>query len=278
MMAAMHEASRLGEAVGLPEMLVYATANMIGQVILSRRVFVTKGKEMNEFKEMVVELMTTAGYFNIGDFIPWLAWMDLQGIERGMKKLHKKWDRLIESKHPKKGSPRDGQSHRERAAFARIRHPKSAIPQSRMQRGIPKTPFHATKPASDLHGCMRRRWLPHPQEHKVERQHLVNIWAIGRDPDVWENPLDFNPDSFMSGLQGIEPGGNHFELIPFGAGIVIVEYFLVTLVHSFEWDLPAGSAEMDMEEVFGLALQKAVPLAARLTPRFPSHCYAPPYI
>lgn len=95
MLAAMHEASRRGEAVGLPEMLVYATANMIGQVILSRRVFVTKGKEMNEFKEMVVELMTTAGYFNIGDFIPWLAWMDLQGIQRGMKKLHKKWDRLI---------------------------------------------------------------------------------------------------------------------------------------------------------------------------------------
>ncbi|KAI7983338.1 Flavonoid 3',5'-hydroxylase 2 [Camellia lanceoleosa] len=34
---------------------------------------------------MVVELMTTAGYFNIG----------LQGIERGMKGLHKKFDVLI---------------------------------------------------------------------------------------------------------------------------------------------------------------------------------------
>nr|ABK23027.1 unknown [Picea sitchensis] len=44
---------------------------------------------------MVVELMTSAGYFNIGDFIPSLAWMDLQGIQRGMKKLHKRWDALI---------------------------------------------------------------------------------------------------------------------------------------------------------------------------------------
>jgi len=70
-------------------------ANMIGQIILSRRVFETKGYESNEFKDMVVELMTTAGYFNIGDFIPILAWLDLQGIERGMKSLHKKFDALL---------------------------------------------------------------------------------------------------------------------------------------------------------------------------------------
>jgi len=53
---------------------------------------VTKGSESNEFKDMVVELMTVAGYFNIGDFIPFLAKLDLQGIERGMKQLHKKFN------------------------------------------------------------------------------------------------------------------------------------------------------------------------------------------
>lgn len=113
----------------------------------------------------------------------------------------------------------------------------------------------------------------------------VNIWAIGRDPDVWENPLDFNPDRFVSGKHaGIEPGGNHFELIPFGAGrricagsrmgMLLVEYILGTLVHSFQWDLPPGTNQMDMEERFGLSLQKAVPLAATITPRLPWHCYA----
>ena len=39
--------------------------------------------------------MTTAGFFNIGDFIPSIAWMDMQGIERGMKSLHNKFDVLI---------------------------------------------------------------------------------------------------------------------------------------------------------------------------------------
>ncbi|KAE8687186.1 Flavonoid 3',5'-hydroxylase [Hibiscus syriacus] len=49
----------------------------------------------NEFKDLVVELMTSAGIFNIGDFIPSIAWMDLQGIEGKMKKLHKRWDTLL---------------------------------------------------------------------------------------------------------------------------------------------------------------------------------------
>ncbi|KAG8387380.1 hypothetical protein BUALT_Bualt02G0015300 [Buddleja alternifolia] len=95
MLEAMLQASLSREAVMIPEMLVYAMANMIGQVILSRRVFVTKGRELNEFKDMVVELMTSAGYFNVGDFIPSFAWMDLQGIEKGMKVLHRKFDVLI---------------------------------------------------------------------------------------------------------------------------------------------------------------------------------------
>lgn len=113
----------------------------------------------------------------------------------------------------------------------------------------------------------------------------VNIWAIGRDPDIWENPLEFDPERFMSGKNAkMDPRGNDFELIPFGAGrricagtrmgVVMVEYFLGTLVHSFDWKLPDGMAELNMDEAFGLALQKAVPLAAVVTPRLHPSAYA----
>ena len=113
MLRAMKESSKQGEAVVVPEMLTYAMANMIGQVVLSRRLFVTKGEESNEFKDMVVELMTSAGLFNIGDFIPSIAWMDLQGIEGGMKLLHKRFDALLMKMveehtacaHDRKGKP-----------------------------------------------------------------------------------------------------------------------------------------------------------------------------
>ncbi|KAI3450913.1 hypothetical protein Pfo_007578 [Paulownia fortunei] len=343
-------ANRPGEAVVLPEMLVYAMANMIGQVILSRRVFVTKGKEVNEFKDMVVELMTSAGYFNIGDFIPSLAWMDLQGIEKGMKRLHKKFDDLISrmlddhlaSARERKAKPdfldiimanRDN-SEGERLSTSNIkalllnlftagtdtsssiiewalaemiknpsilkraheemdrvigrnrRLVESDIPKLPYLQAIcketyrkhPSTPLNLPRIASDA--CVVNGYYI-PKNTRLS----VNIWAIGRDPDVWENPLDFNPDRFLSGNNAkIDPRGNNFELIPFGAGrricagsrmgMVLVEYMLGTLVHSFDWKLPAGVAEMNMDETFGLALQKAVPLAAMVTPRLPLNCYA----
>lgn len=114
----------------------------------------------------------------------------------------------------------------------------------------------------------------------------VNIWAIGRDPDVWENPLEYNPERFLSGRNAkIDPRGNDFELIPFGAGrricagtrmgIVLVQYILGTLVHSYDWKLPPGVKELDMEEAFGLALQKKVPLSVMVTPRLPPSAYIP---
>lgn len=143
----------------------------------------------------------------------------------------------------------------------------------------PSTPLNLPRVASEdcvVNGCNI------PKDTRL----MVNIWAIGRDPDVWENPIVFNPDRFMFGEKvKIDPSGNDFELIPFGAGrricagtkmgIVLVEYLLGTLVHSFDWKLAGDQvSEMNMEEAFGLALQKAVPLAAMVTPRLSPDSYA----
>jgi flavonoid 3',5'-hydroxylase len=115
---------------------------------------------------------------------------------------------------------------------------------------------------------------------------LVNIWAIGRDPDAWEDPLEFRPERFLPGRPAVnvDPMGNCFELIPFGAGrricagklagMVFVQYFLGTLVHAFEWRLPDGEEKVDMAETFGLALPKAMPLRAVVTPRLEPAAYA----
>ena len=115
---------------------------------------------------------------------------------------------------------------------------------------------------------------------------LVNIWAIGRDPAAWEAPLEFRPERFLPGgaAEKVDPLGNYFELIPFGAGrricagklagMVFVQYFLGTLLHAFEWRLPEGEEKLDMAETFGLALPKAVPLRAVVTPRLVPEAYA----
>lgn len=103
-------------------------------------------------------------------------------------------------------------------------------------------------------------------------QVMVNVWAIGRDPDLWENPNLFEPERFL-GLE-IDVKGHDFELIPFGAGrricpglplaIRMIHLMLGSLIHGFDWKL-AGDIppeKMDMESKFGLTLDKAQPLHA----------------
>ncbi|KAK9118906.1 hypothetical protein Scep_016999 [Stephania cephalantha] len=58
------------------------------------RVFGEGGGD-EEFKQMVVELMALSGEFHIGDFIPWLEWLDLQGLVAKLKKIHRRFDDFL---------------------------------------------------------------------------------------------------------------------------------------------------------------------------------------
>ncbi|KAL3536914.1 hypothetical protein ACH5RR_000280 [Cinchona calisaya] len=122
--------------------------------------------------------------------------------------------------------------------------------------------------------------VPHKAEADVEingytvpknAQLLVNIWATGRDSNVWPDPEMFVPERFLQSEMDVR--GQHFELIPFGSGRRIcpglpLAYLMVHLmvaisIHNFELKLVDGMIrveDMDMDEVFGLTLQKALPL------------------
>ncbi|KAG6708995.1 hypothetical protein I3843_06G103800 [Carya illinoinensis] len=103
-------------------------------------------------------------------------------------------------------------------------------------------------------------------------QVLVNAWAIGRDPSLWDNANSFMPERFL-GLE-IDVKGRNFELIPFGGGrricpglplaIRMLHLMLGSLVHNFDWKLEEGvkSEHMSMEDKFALTLQIAHPLRA----------------
>jgi cytochrome P450 len=103
---------------------------------------------------------------------------------------------------------------------------------------------------------------------------FVNVWAIHRDPSIWENPLNFDPERFSDDKW--DYSGSDFSYFPFGsgrricAGIAMAErmvmFSVATLVHSFDWKLPHG-AKLDLEEKFGIVLKKKTPLVAIPTPR-----------
>ncbi|CAN6291081.1 unnamed protein product [Urochloa humidicola] len=99
---------------------------------------------------------------------------------------------------------------------------------------------------------------------------FVNAWAIGRDPAIWSNPEEFDPERFNG--SDIDFNGAHFELLPFGAGrrmcpgvamgVAVVEFTLANLLHCFNWELPQGmmAENVSMEEEGGLTVNKKVPL------------------
>lgn len=106
---------------------------------------------------------------------------------------------------------------------------------------------------------------------------FVNAWAIGRDPESWENPEAFEPERFLD--SSIDYRGQDFELIPFGAGrrgcpaitfgIASIEIALAQLLHSFDWELPHGTKpqDLDMNEAFGITMHRIAQLIAVAKPR-----------
>nr|XP_011457549.1 PREDICTED: geraniol 8-hydroxylase-like [Fragaria vesca subsp. vesca] len=108
-------------------------------------------------------------------------------------------------------------------------------------------------------------------------QVLINVWAIGRDPLTWENPNLFMPERFLGEDNQIDFTGRNFELIPFGGGrricpglplaIRMLHLMLGSLLNNSDWKLEDGvvAETMNMDEKFGLTLQKAQPL--RVVPK-----------
>jgi flavonoid 3'-monooxygenase len=137
--------------------------------------------------------------------------------------------------------------------------------------------------------------LPHEsiQDCEITGYHVpagtrlfVNVHAIGRSSQAWENPLEFDPERFIARPE-IDVRGQNFNLLPFGSGrracpamslgMVSLEWTIATLVHAFEWSLPAGESvkDLDMTEAFGITTPRANVLFLHAIPRLCTDLYSP---
>eukprot|EP00253_Pinus_taeda_P017717 PITA_17717 len=108
---------------------------------------------------------------------------------------------------------------------------------------------------------------------------MVNVWAIGRDPNVWGvDALDFKPGRFMhelgehDNIMDLVTGQSDFRMLPFSAGrrgcpgatmaIPMIELALAQLLHSFDWRVDGDPSELDMTEEAGVSISRQVPLFA----------------
>ncbi|ONK70071.1 uncharacterized protein A4U43_C05F29940 [Asparagus officinalis] len=102
---------------------------------------------------------------------------------------------------------------------------------------------------------------------------FVNLWAIGRDPKHWSEPLEFKPERFTKNDKEVNVRGQHFHLLPFGSdrrmcpgtslALQVMQPMLAAIIQCFDWKIDSGHGKVDMNEGQGLTLPRAQPLICR---------------
>ena len=108
---------------------------------------------------------------------------------------------------------------------------------------------------------------------------ILNLSKIQKDPRIWSNPTEFQPERFLTTHKNIDPRGLHFELIPFGAGrracpgtafgLQMLHLTLASFLHAFDFST-SSNEPIDMRESLGLTNMKFAPLEVLIFPRLSS--------
>ncbi|KAL1293711.1 dimethylnonatriene synthase [Arachis hypogaea] len=343
------------KTVLLKDHLSTLSLNVISRMVLGKK-YSEKSENAiispDEFKKMLDELFLLNGVLNIGDFIPWIHFLDLQGYIKRMKALAKKFDRFMEH-------VLDEHIERRRAVKDYVakdmvdvllelaedpnlevkleRHGVKAFSQDLIAGGTEssavtvewaisemlKKPEIFKKATEELDRVIgRERWIEekdivnlpyinaiaketmrlHPvapmlvprkarEDIKIDgydipkgTQVLIHVWTVGRDPEIWDNPTEFQPERFLG--KDIDVRGHDYELLPFGAGrrmcpgyplgLKVIQSSLANLLHGFNWRLPDNmkKEDLNMEEIFGLSTPKKYPLEVVIEARLPNRLYS----
>jgi len=343
--------SKKGKSVNIGDTMVHSAVNLLGNMTFGKDMLDPHSPAFQEFKDSISQFSENEGAPNVADYIPFLQWLDPQGVARNtricLRKVYDIFDKFIEDRLTTRGKTLNGSDGPEdlldalldmrsheftltdiRGYLADIFEAGSDTTAKTMEWAMaelicnPEKMKRAQAELDEVVGRNRRveesdtdrlpylravvkevfrlhpvapLLVPHRADSSFEigrfvipkdTQVIVNMWAIGRDPAIWNEPSKFVPERFLDNkMSSVDYRGQHFELIPFGAGrrmcvglplaSRMVHLVLASLIHSFDWAPPKGmSAEqVDMTEKFGITMAKAVPLEVIPAPRLPPDVY-----
>lgn len=327
------EAARTQVVVNLSSEVLCVVRDMTCLMVFGKKYVEEEIMDEKSFHGAVKEVVRLVVTPNLGDFIPCVSWLDLQGINRRAKSLCNLFDGFleriieenIESKNENKtqdfvdvllglmGSQNNeykidrstikalilelvieamdtSATNIEWAIVELIRHPSVM---KKLQEELEKVvglhrmvlesdlyhlkyldmvvkeilrlhpPVPLLVPHESLEDCTIPDGFYIPKQSRI----IVNAWAIGQDPSVWNDPQNFFPERFIDSQVDVK--GRDFELIPFGSGrrgcpgmhlgLTVVRLLLAQLVHAFHWELPNGILpnQLDVTEEFGLTCARA---------------------
>ncbi|KAL4293712.1 geraniol 8-hydroxylase [Arachis hypogaea] len=86
---------------------------------------------------------------------------------------------------------------------------------------------------------------------------LINEWAIGRNPNVWDNANSFLPERFLDSK--IDVKGRDFQLTPFGSGrricpgsplaMRMIHVMFGSLINSFDWKIENMDKDLPLRAI-----------------------------
>ncbi|KAM3263437.1 corytuberine synthase-like [Capsicum annuum] len=300
--------SKEGQVVNIGE-LVFATAlNMLSNVLISKDMANFDNEtEDGDIRNLVREIVEAVSAPNISDFYQILGKLDLQGLRKKYinvaKQFRSKWEPILEER---RNSRENGSSSQQdfletlldndftndciHQLFMELLSAGSDTITSTIEWAMAELikNVEPMKKMSYVQACVKETLRLHPPAplllpHRAiescqvmsytipkDAQIMVNVWAITRDPLIWEEPEMFRPQRFLRSDMDFK--GNDFEFLPFGAGrricpglpmaAIKIPLVLASLVHFFDWELPHGKCptELDMTEKIGVTLQKKEPL------------------
>ncbi|KAH7512092.1 hypothetical protein FEM48_Zijuj12G0053800 [Ziziphus jujuba var. spinosa] len=287
-------------AVNLAHYLFLMGFNVIGNLVFSKDLLDPNCGEGKEFFDAVDKIMEFMGKPNVADFLPFLKWLDLQGIKRNMTKHMAKalkiGERFVEERveEYKLGSQRlrltkdfldvmleyesDGKEGPLKISHQNINivvlemfmagSESTSTTVEWAMTELFRNPESMQKVKEELNRVIGRK-------RKVEESDMDNLPYLQavvketmRDPESWDDPLFFKPERYIG--SNVDYKGQNFELLPFGSGRRIclgiplahrvIHLALAALLHTFDWEFDAQA--LDMSERVGITLRRSIPLQA----------------
>ncbi|KAJ3706600.1 hypothetical protein LUZ61_010305 [Rhynchospora tenuis] len=196
-------ATNIGSSIDIRELCCNLTKSIIFRAAFGAQISI---EDQGEFTSIIEEFSRLFGAFHIGDFIPWLKWMDYQGINKRLKRarlaLDQFIDRIIDEHlaNPKKVDAPNADMVDGMLVFLReVDGGKAAsktgdlqefagITRNNIKAVIMDIMFGGTGSIANIIEWTMAELLKNPEEMKLVQQELAEV--IGLDRTVKESDLD----------------------------------------------------------------------------------------
>ncbi|GJZ90422.1 cytochrome P450 71A2-like protein [Tanacetum coccineum] len=229
--------------VDLSMLLMSLTNGVICRAALGRK------HDGEKFKELFANFIELLGVFSVGDYIPWMSWVDrLIGYDVRAVKITAEFDAFLEGvieEHVERniqtssgdddvftGGTDSTYTTLEWEFSKLIRNPNAMKMLQEDVREVAKGKLKITEDNLDEMQYLKavvketfRMHTPLPLLVPRESTHDVKVlgydiaadaWAVEQDPCLRDHPEEFRPERFLD--SPVDYKGLHFELTPFGVG------------------------------------------------------------